>query len=354
MIPTPTRLGPESNRRLPHKYNTTVQSFVDTGHPLPSLYSSPFEPSERIRGSPKRRSNSQKQRAAEGDCQARTTRIIPPPRFGGPGLTLAVGGLVDRGFISRDGEQAPARRAHHPTRLPRPFLVFFRADLRISLAFNSASDEKESRKRQSQNPRPLRQAHTRALLPLYLYTILTEANLRTRQAEHIADEVYALATRQRAREAELEDVLRERGEEGERARGEARRSDVVVGEYAGLVRRSEGQSPVSGRTSFVLDGHGRSASGTRSVDADAGSTPTLLEPPVPASSPSAGEGSKGALDPQAQLEKRDDTEALETRVAELTASSSKLKLALAASQRMEENTDSVSGARVHETWVQLL
>ncbi|KAJ7698486.1 hypothetical protein B0H14DRAFT_3904743 [Mycena olivaceomarginata] len=118
------------------------------------------------------------------------------------------------------------------------------------------------------------------------------------------------------------------------AREEARRSDAVVREYAGLVRRLEGRSPAAGRTSFVLDGHRRSASGTGNVDADAGSTPTLVEPPVPASSPSAGEGPKDALNPQAQLEKRDNTEALETRVAELTVSSSKLELALAASQTL--------------------
>jgi hypothetical protein len=71
------------------------------------------------------------------------------------------------------------------------------------------------------------------------------------------------------------------------------------------------------------------------VDADAGSTPTLAEPPVPASSLSAGEGPKDALEPQAQLEKRDDTEALGIRVAEFTASSSKLELALAASQTLD-------------------
>ncbi|KAJ7301520.1 hypothetical protein DFH08DRAFT_827473 [Mycena albidolilacea] len=95
--------------------------------------------------------------------------------------------------------------------------------------------------------------------------------------------------------------------------------------------RLEGRSLAAGRTSFVLDGHGWSVSGTGSIDADAGSTPTLVEPPVPTSSPLASEGPKDALDPQVQLEKRDDTETLETRIAELTFSS-RLELALAASQ----------------------
>ncbi|KAJ7874958.1 hypothetical protein B0H14DRAFT_2568987 [Mycena olivaceomarginata] len=84
--------------------------------------------------------------------------------------------------------------------------------------------------------------------------------------------------------------------------------------WKGRGRRQEGamwwlkeRSLAAGQTSFVLDGHRRSVSGTGNVDADAGSTPTLVEPPVPAASPSAGEGPKDALDP---------TEALETRVAE--------------------------------------
>ncbi|KAJ7689248.1 hypothetical protein B0H14DRAFT_3176037 [Mycena olivaceomarginata] len=172
--------------------------------------------------------------------------------------------------------------------------------------------------------RALSAKHTLALASLSTATqSLTEATLRTRQAEHTADEAYALAARRRAREAELEDALRERGEEVERAREEARRSDAVVREYAGL----------RGRTSFAL-GHTRGVSGSGSVDA--GSTPTLVEPASSSFAPAPGTTNGDAdAKPNSDLE-ADPTDALdwEKRVAELTASCTKLELALAASHTL--------------------
>jgi hypothetical protein len=181
--------------------------------------------------------------------------------------------------------------------------------------------------------RALSAKHTLALASLSTATqALTDATLRTRQAEHTADEAYALAARRRAREAELEDALRERGEEVERAREEARRSDAVVREYAGLVRRLEGRSPAAGRTSFAL-GHTRGVSGSGSVDA--GSTPTLVEPASPFAPAPA------ATDADAKPKSTSDLEAgptdaldWEKRGAELTASCTKLELALAASHTL--------------------
>ncbi|KAJ7806932.1 hypothetical protein B0H14DRAFT_3882194, partial [Mycena olivaceomarginata] len=198
-----------------------------------------------------------------------------------------------------------------------------------SSATANAEKERETVAELTLALRALSAKHTLALASLATATqALAEATLRTRQAEHTADEAYALAARRRAREAELEDALRERGEDVARAREEARRSDAVVREYAGLVRRLEGRSPAAGRTSFAL-GHTRGVSGSGSVDA--GSTPTLVEPassfaPAPAD---ADAKSKSELE-------AGPTDALdgEKRVAELTASCTKLELALAASRTL--------------------
>ncbi|KAJ7874961.1 hypothetical protein B0H14DRAFT_77240 [Mycena olivaceomarginata] len=182
--------------------------------------------------------------------------------------------------------------------------------------------------------RALSAKHTLALASLATATqSLTDATLRTRQAEHTADEAYALAARRRAREAELEDALRERGEDVARAREEARRSDAVVREYAGLVRRLEGRSPAAGRTSFAL-GHTRGVSGSGSVDA--GSTPTLVEPAYSsfAPAPAATNGDADAK-PTSDLEAGpNDALDWEKRAAALTASCTKLELALAASHTL--------------------
>ncbi|KAJ7698484.1 hypothetical protein B0H14DRAFT_3904741 [Mycena olivaceomarginata] len=163
--------------------------------------------------------------------------------------------------------------------------------------------------------RALSAKHTLALASLATATqSLTDATLRTRQAEHTADEAYALAARRRAREAELEDALRERGEAVERAREEARRSDAVVREYAGLVRRLEGRSPAAGRTSFAL-GHTRGASSSGSVDA--GSTPTLVEPATSSFAPAPADAD---AKPKSDLEAGpNDALDWEKRAAELTA-----------------------------------
>ncbi|KAJ7821961.1 hypothetical protein B0H14DRAFT_3732908 [Mycena olivaceomarginata] len=246
---------------------------------------------------------------------------------------------------SSRGEQAPARRARRPPGQPRPTPLSSLQSGAPSSVFSSAfasplhSKRGEAREKDGSgrgaDPRAARalRQHTLALASLSTATqSLTEppcgrARRSTPQTKRTR------SPRGGARGRPSWKMRCGSGGGRGRAREEARRSDAVVREYAGLVRRLEGRSPAAGRTSFAL-GHTRGVSGSGSVDA--GSTPTLVEPAYSsfAPAPAATNGDADAK-PTSDLEAGpNDALDWEKRAAALTASCTTLELALAASHTL--------------------
>ncbi|KAJ7610635.1 hypothetical protein DFH06DRAFT_1485506 [Mycena polygramma] len=126
---------------------------------------------------------------------------------------------------------------------------------------------------------------------------LASATARAAQAEHAAEQAYALAARLRGREEEgrmregaLESALMQ-------AREETRLSDRVVGEYAALVRKLEGRRSTTvhqpNGTGDGAGGHSRETS----VGTGSGSTVTLVDPiPNPTPTSTANDTPKDGLD----------------------------------------------------------
>ncbi|KAJ7608881.1 hypothetical protein DFH06DRAFT_1376977 [Mycena polygramma] len=118
---------------------------------------------------------------------------------------------------------------------------------------------------------------------------LASATARAAQAEHAAEQAYALAARLRGREEEGR--LREGALESAlmQAREETRLSDRVVGEYAALVRKLEGRRS-------IVNGNGGHSRDT-SVGTGSGSTVTLVDPiPIPTPTSTANDTPKDGLD----------------------------------------------------------
>ncbi|KAF7309249.1 hypothetical protein MIND_00295200 [Mycena indigotica] len=96
-------------------------------------------------------------------------------------------------------------------------------------------------------------------------TLVAQTN-SAREAGHAASEAYALAARARAREEEWRVVANTRERELDSAKEEARLSDLVVREYAGLVRTLEGRKSTTSLTTSPV------------IKTFQDSTTTLVEP----------------------------------------------------------------------------